>query len=46
MRHCDPAFLRSVLELLMAADLIDFVPAVFFQFLDTSRLFTADLSSL
>src|SRR5215470_11006422 len=32
--HSDAPFFRGVLELLMAADLIDFVPAVFPQFLD------------
>jgi hypothetical protein len=34
MRYGDPAFFRDVLELLVAANLIDFVPAIFLQFLD------------
>src|ERR1019366_924169 len=34
MRHSDPTFFRGVFELLVAANLIDFVPAVFLQFLD------------
>ena len=34
MWHSDTTFFRGVLELFMAADLIDFVPAVFPQFVD------------
>ena len=34
MRHSDPTLFRGVFELLVAATLIDLVPAVFLQFLD------------